>query len=54
MAISPVARVTFRASRGGSAADARKLFCLSSVLQELIATYRAAVIPSLTADAISL
>jgi hypothetical protein len=30
--------------------DARKLFCLSSVLQELIATYRAAVIPSLTAD----
>jgi Formiminotransferase-cyclodeaminase len=30
--------------------DARKLLCLSSVLQELIATHRPAVIPSLTAD----
>jgi formiminotetrahydrofolate cyclodeaminase len=30
--------------------DARKLLCLSSALRELIATYRAAVIPSLTAD----
>jgi formiminotetrahydrofolate cyclodeaminase len=30
--------------------DARKLLCLSSVLRELIATYGAAVIPSLTAD----
>jgi formiminotetrahydrofolate cyclodeaminase len=30
--------------------DARKLLCLSSVLQELIATHRPAVIPSLAAD----
>jgi hypothetical protein len=30
--------------------DARKLLCLSSVLRELIATHRPAVIPSLTAD----
>lgn len=30
--------------------DARKLFCLSSVLQELIATHRDAVIPVLTPD----
>jgi hypothetical protein len=30
--------------------DGRKLFCLSAVLQELLATHRDAVIPSLIAD----